>query len=149
MSNVGLRNLDKKSREAKADVVLRVPLDSGSDSHVDINALIQVKYAPRVAEDLHPLFSVLADWWHEATDAMSSPTQKTRHRAYSRIIAMRSAALPYILEDLRDRGGHWFAALEEITGETPPIPAGYQENVRGEKEAWLQWGIKRGLLTRR
>jgi len=90
-------------------------------------------------------FHDLADWWYEATDAMSSLDDKANHDAYRRIIAMGDAAVPYILEDLRDRGGHWFRALRTITGASP-VPADMAGSVRLAKEAWLRWGRENGLI---
>ena len=101
---------------------------------------------PEQQPHVRELFAVLAGWWHEATDAMSSAEQKARHRAHQRIVAMGPDAVPFILEELRDRGGHWYMALEEITGDLPIIPAGLPTNIRGEREAWLKWGKSRSLI---
>ena|SRR3990172_1528830 len=102
---------------------------------------------PKVESDYaRELFSVLAEWWHEATDAMSSAEQKAQHRAHRRIVAMGADAVPFILEELRRRGGHWYMALAEITQTLPTIPLGFATDIRGEKEAWLQWGKSRGLI---
>lgn len=44
------------------------------------------------------------------------------HPAYQQIIGMGEKALPLILRDLRDRPtGHWFWALNAITGEEPTL----------------------------
>jgi len=61
------------------------------------------------------------------------------HEAYYRIIDIGRPALRYILEDLRDRGGHWFRALEEITQIEPPLLLGATPSVRAERNAWLAW----------
>ena len=100
----------------------------------------------RAAVNTRHLFDALAEWWHEGTDALSSLNQKATHRAHRRIVAMGVQVVPYILEDLRDRGGHWEMTLAEITQESPPIPSGYPMNALGAREAWLQWGRDRGLL---
>ena len=89
--------------------------------------------------DVGDLFRVLADWWHEATDALSSPAQKVNHQAYQQIIAMGRAAVLYILADVRDRGGYWFYALEEIE-RTSPLPKDNPVPFDDVKNAWLQWG---------
>lgn len=91
-------------------------------------------------------FRNLADWWHEATDALSSPDEKVDHVAYQRIMRSGDQMLRYILEDLRDHGGHWFVALEEITKMGPPIPAGVTPSLRAERDAWLSWGKASGIL---
>ena len=85
------------------------------------------------------LFSVLADWWHEATDALSSPSRKVQHGAYRRIIDYGDQMVPFILADLSNRGGYWFAALEEITGASP-VPDTAPPGMQAAIDAWLQWG---------
>ena len=99
-----------------------------------------------IANPLQREFRNLADWWHEATDALSSPDEKVDHVAYQRIIKLDQSILPYILEDLRDHGGHWFVALEEITQMGPPIPNGVTPSLRAERDAWLSWGKASGIL---
>ena len=58
---------------------------------------------------------------------------------------MGPTALPLILERLDSKGGHWFWALQHISGEDPisPEDAGNYEKMR---EAWLQWGRERHYL---
>ena len=89
-------------------------------------------------------FSVLADWWHEATDALSSPSRKVQHAAYRRIIDLGNQMVPFILADLSNRGGYWFAALEEITGASP-VPDTAPPGMQAVIDAWLQWGRHHGL----
>src|SRR3990167_5432997 len=62
-------------------------------------------------------FADLADWWHADTDAMSMDRERYEHTAYKRILEMGSAVLRYMLADLRDRQGHWFDALVELSGD--------------------------------
>ncbi len=99
-----------------------------------------------ITNPLRREFRNLADWWHEATDALSSPDEKVDHVAYQRIMRSGDQMLRYILEDLRDHGGHWFVALEEITKMGPPIPAGVTPSLRAERDAWLSWGKASGIL---
>ena len=122
----------------------------GSYNHVFVDVPVgggtDVRGLTVQADNARLLFNSLAEWWHEATDALSSLNQKATHRAHRRIVEMGDQALTYILEDLRDRGGHWEMTLAEITHESPPIPSGYPMNALGTKEAWLQWGRDRGLI---
>ena len=98
------------------------------------------------ADTLRDHFRDLADLWHDATDALSSPDAKTEHPAYQKTIVLGQSVLRYILADLRDRGGHWFVALEEITGIQPQLPAGVLPSVQSERQAWLDWGRAHRLL---
>ncbi len=122
------------------------PTDTGPVAEFPVETTGTLLMRRRRIDPVREVFSVLTDWWHEATDALSSPDQKARHPAHQRIVAMGHEAVPYILEELRDRGGHWYMALAEITHEMPPIPTGFPSNVRGEKEAWLRWGREQGLV---
>ncbi len=88
-------------------------------------------------------FAALADEWHRETDHLSSPSRRVLHPAYHAILKMDLVAVPYILHDLRVRGGDWYAALRIIT-RTSPIPADAQGNVKRMKEAWFRWGNEKG-----
>lgn len=58
----------------------------------------------------------------------------------------REAALPYILEDRRERGGQWYWALEHIMrGKGPRSDPAW--TTRQVKSAWFEWGRARGYLT--
>ena len=93
--------------------------------------------------------SALADWWHEATGHMSSPSRIAGHPAYERIIELgkqdKGVVLRYVLEDLNERGGDWYDALEQIAG-VDPVPDGVAGNVRAIKQAWLDWGTLNGYF---
>ena len=130
--------------------VVQWPKASGSFYHYIADAPVgggtNVPLTVGQADSTRLLFNALADWWHEGTDALSSLNQKAAHRAHRKIVAMGEQVVTYILEDLRDRGGHWEMTLAEITHESPPIPSGYPMNAIGTREAWLQWGKDRGNI---
>jgi hypothetical protein len=95
------------------------------------------------------LFAELAARWHRETGICSAPDDIIQHPAYREIIEkMGVAAIPFILDDLRLRGGNWFAALREITGDGPVIPEADWGRVPRLKEAWVKWGIERGYVER-
>ncbi len=90
-------------------------------------------------------FSRLAERWHHETGFLSNPSGITDNPAYQSIIAMGERAIPLILQDLKEHGGHWYTALREISG-TDPVPVedwGYVEKM---KAVWLQWGRERGYI---
>ncbi len=58
---------------------------------------------------------------------------------------MGTAAIPFILADLRDNGGHWYVALEAITHVAPGTPEERQKP-RTMREVWLRWGTESGYL---
>jgi hypothetical protein len=74
---------------------------------------------PEVSEDVASRFADLADAWSRETLQLSSVTQIVLHPAYQQIIGMGPVVLPLIFARLADRPGHWFWALNAITGQNP------------------------------
>ena len=91
-------------------------------------------------------FIRLAVQWRRETLAMSSLTDMVLHPAYYQIIGMGPVALPWILNELKQGGGHWFLALRAITRENPVAPE-ERGKVKKMAEAWLKWGEEHGLLA--
>lgn len=83
-------------------------------------------------------FNELKYQWQQETMYLSSANQMCNHPAYQAIIAMGKPVVPFILNELQKRTGHWFWALTEITGENPILPehAGDMEAMRQD---WLDW----------
>ena len=95
------------------------------------------------AADIRGQFDALADQWERETSILSSPSRKAAHPSHQAIIAMGPAVVPLILRRMKQQGGHWFLALAQLTGEDP-IPSALHGHVCDMREAWLQWGNKRG-----
>jgi hypothetical protein len=53
--------------------------------------------------------------------------------------------IPLLLRELADRGGHWFTALEKITGHDPVKPED-SGNVPSMVSAWIKWGKREGHI---
>ena len=88
-------------------------------------------------------FQELPNRWEEATIFLSNSERKNAHPAYQEIINLSESAAPLILERMRIQGGHWFEALQQITGEDPVSPAHYG-NIAAMQNSWLQWGEDHG-----
>ena len=88
-------------------------------------------------------FRELADRWREETMFLSNSDRKNEHPAHQEIIGMGQPAVPLILERMRSEGGHWFEALQQITGADPVSPADYG-NIAAMQNSWLQWGEDHG-----
>ena len=80
----------------------------GSDSTVPLSPLDE--------------FKRLVEQWREETGMYSSISKKIEHLAYRRIVAMGESAIPWVLEELRDRPSYWFAALRELAKDLPNTP---------------------------
>ncbi|MBM2826379.1 MAG: hypothetical protein HW403_443 [Dehalococcoidia bacterium] len=103
-------------------------------------------YTGQAIESLQDRFNRLANQWHEETGMYSLEIQKISHPAYLQIIARGRSMLPYILRDLKTRGGLWYQALEAINDGVSPVRAEDEGDVRRMKVAWLQWGREQGLI---
>ena len=86
-------------------------------------------------------FNALVEQWDYDTGFMSNTYHILQHDSYSAIMAEGEKVIPWILEDMRDTGGHifWFVVLRELTG-VNPIAYEDRGRVAIMKEAWLTWG---------
>jgi len=103
--------------------------------------------APAVVASQEPgrdHFEKLAASWEAETEFMSRQSQAVIHPAYQRIIGMGPAAIPLLLERLRDNPDNWFWALAAITGEDPGENSTTLVDAR---DAWLEWGRARGYIN--
>ena len=105
------------------------------------------RYAERKQNILVPRteseFASLAREWRRAVQFTSSVRKKIFHPAYQRIIGLGPNAVPLLLKELRDDPNHWFWALASITGEDPAVGT---ETFNEARDAWLEWGKRKGLL---
>ena len=86
--------------------------------------------------------AALAELWRKETGHLSSLERKALHPAYQEIIATGNRGIPYVLRELKERGGHWFWALRYMTGIDLSQP---DQKVNDLREAWLEWGRKQGF----
>ena len=90
-------------------------------------------------------FEALADWWEEETFFLSNSERINAHPAHQEIINMGEPVVPLILQRMRSHGGHWFEALQQITGADPISPADYGK-IAAMQNSWLQWGERNGYV---
>jgi hypothetical protein len=95
------------------------------------------------AEGLRVEFETLARQWHRDTRHLSQISKQITHPAFLRIIGMGEAAIPLILEALRDKPAHWFTALRATANTDPSQPDDPPSQAR---EAWIAWGVSRGYI---
>lgn len=96
------------------------------------------KSLSRKNAELRVKFDELAAQWMRETRFMSSTTEIIAHPAYHEIIQMGMSALPWIIQALRERKGHWYWVIQDITGENP-VPVGEVGNHESMTRHWLAW----------
>ena len=104
--------------------------------------------------ELEATFAELAKQWIKETAFHSNDYFIVNHPAYRQIIEMGEAALPLIFREMEMNGGHWFWALQIITGANPApeeawgkvegAPGWIRYKVREIQKAWLEWGREQG-----
>ena len=96
-----------------------------------------------MAEQFRVEFEALSKKWQRDTRHLSLISKEIIHPAYLRIVGMGEAAIPLLLEALRDRPAHWFVALRATTNIDPcPVEA----NPSQARDAWLKWGRSQGYI---
>ena len=93
---------------------------------------------------LRQRFQILATKWHNDTAGLSSPSQIAEHEAYQEIINMGPDVIPLILEELRDRGGHWYIALRKLVSDPPIIDPSMSGRMKEVRQIWVDWGRAAG-----
>jgi len=94
-------------------------------------------------ERLRPEFTNLAEQWRRDTRHLSLISKKITHQDYFRITGMGKPVIPLLLEELRKRPAHWFAALR-ATANVDPSPDG--ATPLQARDAWLKWGKSQGYI---
>ncbi len=95
---------------------------------------------------LRERFRRLTAEWKEQSRYLSNSAQMAMLRPYQRIIGMGWPAVPLILEEMQREPDQWFWALEAITEENP-VPPHALGKVGDMTQAWIEWGLKQGLLS--
>ena len=88
-------------------------------------------------------FDRLADEWEFETALLSFSDQAADHPAHHAIVGMGEPVVPLILARMRSQGGHWFHALQAITGANPIKPS-ERGNIPAMQAAWQEWGKLNG-----
>jgi len=97
-------------------------------------------------QDIEAAFFQLRGQWTEDTIMSSNLVATITHPAYYSIIGLGRAALPLILDDLKNGGGPWFVALQAITRENLASPENATD-ARKLRDDWLAWGRAHGYLS--
>lgn len=107
---------------------------------------VYVYLKPSSTAKISDYFQKLADEWQRDTAHVSQISQRIDHPAYKRIVRMGSAAVPLILQQMKDGSGHWFHALTMLVDDNP-IPGDFQGTIDDAAALWVAWGVSKGLIS--
>lgn len=117
--------------------------DVVSGTHDFFDALPDATSTRSHTAELEQQFNGLADRWHQETGGLSNPSHIMRNSNYHGIIGLGEPVVPFILRDLRERGGYWYPALRMLTGASPTT-----REARGKPrlldQQWFDWAKERG-----
>ena len=65
----------------------------------------------------------------------------TNNIYYQQIIKLGERVIPFLLEDMKEHGTHWFRVLYTLTGQNP-IKKENIGNIKAMISDWLKWGHK-------
>ncbi len=94
--------------------------------------------------DKYENFIQLSELWKKETSMVSNPKEILSNISYRTIVSNKEN-LPFIFNDLKENGGEWFQALEEMTGQDPIDPVSYGDYER-IRYVWIKWGEQNGFL---
>lgn len=80
-------------------------------------------------------FNDLKKSWKEDTQFLSNINLIVTNEHYLKIIELGEDVIPFIYDDLCNDGGHWFIALEQITGHIPI--ENFKGSYRLAKKYWI------------
>jgi hypothetical protein len=86
-------------------------------------------------------FNALAAEWLDSQSGRSRIDYL--HPAHLQIIGMGQAAIPFLLQEIKARSGHWFQAIRAIVGTSPVLPEA-KGDFEAVTRAWLRWGVENG-----
>lgn len=90
-------------------------------------------------------FCKLKKRWESDTAYLSSVSEIVLHSSYQQIIGIGKEAIPLILNEMVKKPGHWFWALNAITG-VNPISQEKEGKIKEMTKAWLNWGRQEGYI---
>ena len=94
-------------------------------------------------EIIHKKFNELSAKWKDEVRFISSSDEIANNKNYLKIIEIGPEVLPFIFNELSSKPGHWFHALNAITGENPVKPE-HRGNLKLMTRDWLAWAKKHG-----
>lgn len=126
------------TNEAKT---LNINFSNAMDIFIGNSVLI----SNRIERKEYRKFLSLTKKWKSETLFISSGSAIISNSAYNDIIDLGTIAIPWIIRDLRRYNGHWFYALEKLTGQNPikKENVGKMEEMRND---WILWASNNNFL---
>ena len=119
----------------------------GSSGTADANIRLLIQEQSSDGQSLlQQRFARLAETWRNETGMHSIALKKVVHPAYLRTVGLGRGVIPLVLNELRDRGGYWYPALEALVG-YDPIHDSDHLSIRELKARWLEWGRRQGYVA--
>lgn len=97
-------------------------------------------------EPVHMKFKRLLTEWREQAKHLSSVTEMAILPSYQELIGMGKTALPYLLNELKERPDHLFWALRFISG-TDPVQPNDRGRIDRMAKAWIEWGRNNQIIA--
>ncbi len=130
-----VQTLEATIKQDTNEIVLRNPKD---------NCSIKLKAKVEAETQIESEFANLVKVWKKATLHNSFIRQNIVHPAYLRIVGMGEKAIPFILQELKERpSASWFPALEAISGDNAAQSA---KSIDEAVQSWLAWGKQESYL---
>jgi hypothetical protein len=136
-------NKESSVSEEPADADIVFCAASRQDVQISFNYEDTGYALRRRAEGYRQEFEALSKTWQHDIKYSSLVSKKLIHPAFLRIVGMGEPVIPLILEALRDRPTHWFAALR-ATANIDPVPL--NANPSEARRIWLEWGRSKGYI---
>jgi hypothetical protein len=146
------RRAAARERERYEELLSRYDvLSEGISRLQQDNAKLLAKFADLCASvrsrdlehDIQQHFTQLVAEWKLTRGHSSKLKDLVTHPAYQQIIGIGKAAVPLLLNEMKEQPDHWDWALRAITGANP-VPRESWGRLRQIAAAWVEWGIKEG-----
>jgi hypothetical protein len=115
--------------------------DEGQETPLSRRETVTTSERRRIDPALRSEFERLNRWWKSETGGSALMFPRFMHPAYQQIIGMGKEVVPLLLEEVQQRTGHWFWALQAIAREEIAQEDDLYD-VAAEK--WLRWGESKG-----
>jgi hypothetical protein len=109
-----------------------------------VDSTVKHYYSPVSRSSIEDDFDSFALTWGIDNRHNSNAQLIAQHPSYQRIVGMGRDALPLIFKRMKKAHGHWFLALQAITG-INPVKVDNRGDIPAMTNDWLDWGKRNGF----